>query len=265
MEKDIPRIGIFDSGIGGITVLKEILDQVPRADIVYLGDSARLPYGTKSSKTIIRYSLQCGSFLVSKGIDLLVVACNTASSHAIPALREAYDIPVVGVVESGSRAAIATGAKRIGVIGTPSTIKSGSYNAALRAISPEVQVFSRACPLFVPLVEEGWCSDAITEQVARRYLEELLDSRIETLLLGCTHYPLLKGIIARVMGEGVQIVDSAYSTAGVVSGLLQGRPSGEKSQKVVYYLSDLSPMFIKLGEIFLGKKMDTVYEVDICA
>ncbi len=258
------RIGIFDSGIGGITVLKEILDLMPRVDVVYLGDSARLPYGTKSSKTIIRYSMQCAEFLVSKGIDMLVVACNTASSHAIPALKEALRIPVVGVVESGSRAAIEAGGDLIGVIGTPATIKSGSYDRALHAIKPGVRVLSKACPLFVPLVEEGWCDDGITEQVARRYLNEFLNRDIDTLVLGCTHYPLLKGIIARVMGESVRIIDSAGSTARVVADMLGEDGDRGSDPSVAYYLSDLSPMFIKLGEIFLGKKMEYVYEVDLC-
>lgn len=263
-DKDNIRIGIFDSGIGGITVLKEILDQAPGVDVIYLGDTARLPYGTKSSKTIVRYSLQCADFLVSKGVDMLVVACNTASSHAIPSLKEAFHIPIVGVVESGSQAAIDAGGRKIGVIGTPSTIKSRSYDRTLHAIRPDVQVVSKACPLFVPLVEEGWCEDDITEQVVRRYLDEVLQSDIDTLLLGCTHYPLLKGIIGKVMGSKVQIIDSARSTANVVSGLLGEASRRKRDQTIVYYLSDLSPMFIKLGEVFLGKRMGHVYEVDIC-
>ena len=263
-DKDNTRIGIFDSGIGGITVLKEVLDLVPGADMIYLGDSARLPYGTKSSKTIVRYSLQCAEFLMSKGIDMLVVACNTASSHALPFLKESFRIPIIGVVESGSQAAIDAGGRRIGVIGTPSTIKSGSYDKALHALKPDVQVFSKACPLFVPLVEEGWCEDSITEQVARRYLDDILQSEVDTLLLGCTHYPLLKGIIAKVMGSGVRIIDSARSTAHVVSGLIGENSSRKHDQSIDYYLSDLSPVFIRLGELFLGKRMEHVYEVDLC-
>lgn len=264
MKKETTTIGIFDSGIGGITVLKEILDLVPGADILYLGDSARLPYGTKSPKTIVRYSVQCAEFLVSKGIDMLVVACNTASSHAIPSLREMFPIPVIGVVESGSRAAIEAGGSRIGVIGTSSTIKSGSYDRVLHELKPGVQVFSKACPLFVSLVEEGWCSDSITEQVALRYLEELKASDVDTLLLGCTHYPLLKGTIARVMGEGVSIVDSARSTAHVVAGLVNGGRSVRGDRELSFFLSDLSPTFIKLGELFLGTKMERIHEVDLC-
>jgi glutamate racemase len=262
--RDRNRIGIFDSGIGGITVLKEILSLVPDSDVVYLGDCARLPYGTKSPRTIIRYSLQCGQFLASKNIDMLVVACNTASSHALPALEKALNIPVIGVVDSGSRAAIDAGGKNIGVIGTPSTIRSGAYESALRALSPEVQVHSRACPLFVPLVEEGWCDDAITEQVAHRYLDDLLSKGIDTLLLGCTHYPMLKQVLQRVAGEGVRIVDSAVSTARVVAGIHGASSSAGRDRSVVYYLSDVSERFIELGEIFLGQKMEYVYEVDLC-
>ena len=264
MKNKRKKIGIFDSGIGGITVLKEILSLAPDADMVYLGDCARLPYGTKSPKTIIRYSLQCAGFLVSKDIDMLVVACNTASSHALPALQEAFSIPVVGVVASGSKAAIDAGGRRIGVIGTPSTIRSRAYDTALRAISPDVQVLSKACPLFVPLVEEGWCDDAVTEQVAHRYLDDLLHEGIDTLLLGCTHYPLLKGVISRVAGNGVCIVDSAVSTARAVAELGGARRSPGGEQSVVYYLSDISERFIELGEIFLGRKMKDVYEVDLC-
>jgi glutamate racemase len=264
MKKNRKRIGIFDSGIGGITVLKEILSLAPDADVVYLGDCARLPYGTKSSKTIIRYSLQCARFLVSKDIDMLVVACNTASSHSLPALQEALSIPVVGVVASGSRAAIDAGGKKIGVIGTPSTIRSKAYDTALRAIRPDVRVFSRACPLFVPLVEEGWCNDAITEQVAHRYLDGLLSEDIDTLLLGCTHYPLLKNVLSKVAGDGVCIVDSAVSTARVVAGLNGNHPSPDSDRSVVYYLSDVSERFIELGEVFLGQKMEYVYEIDLC-
>jgi glutamate racemase len=264
MKKESTTIGIFDSGIGGITVLKEILDLVPGADFLYLGDSARLPYGTKSPKTIVRYSVQCAEFLVAKGIDMLVVACNTASSHALPDLRAMFPIPVIGVVESGSRAAIDTGGKRIGVIGTSSTIKSGSYVRVLQELKPDVEVFSKACPLFVSLVEEGWCSDSITEQVAARYLEDLKEANVDTLLLGCTHYPLLKSIIARVMGDGVSIVDSARSTARVVSGLVNGGRQARGDQELSFYLSDLSPTFIKLGELFLGKKMERIFEVDLC-
>ena len=177
MDKKISRIGVFDSGIGGLTVLKCLLELVPGVDMVYLGDSARLPYGTKSSRTIIRYSLQCARFLASMDIDMLVIACNTASAHAIPALKDEFHIPVIGVVEAGARAAIECGGSRIGVIGTSSTIKSHAYEETMKSLKQGLKIFPQACPLFVPLVEEGWYDDEITEQVARRYLKDIIHSR----------------------------------------------------------------------------------------
>jgi glutamate racemase len=263
-QRKVSRIGVFDSGIGGLTVLKSLLELVPGADMVYLGDCARLPYGTKSSKTIVRYSIQCARFLVSMDIDMLVVACNTASSHAIPALRDEFEIPVVGVVEAGAHAAVESGGNRIGVIGTSSTIKSRAYEETIKSLRQGLDIFAKACPLFVPLVEEGWCDDPVTEQVAKRYLEDLIASNVDTLLLGCTHYPLLKEVISRVMGRDVRIVDSALSTAKVVQEMV-GKPELEGiPREVTYYLSDTSPRFIDLGGLFLGREMKYVYDVDLC-
>ncbi len=258
------KIGVFDSGIGGLTVLRDLKQQLPEVDMVYLGDCARLPYGTKSQRTIVRYSLQCAEFLVSKGIDLLVVACNTASAHALGALREQLGLPVVGVVHAGARAAAAArGGKRIGVIGTSSTIASRAYERALAELVPQAHVFVQACPLFVPLVEEGWCEDAITQEVARRYLAGLREVGIDTLLLGCTHYPLLKDTLSTVLGPKVEIVDSALSTALEVTQLFgQDRACTGKGD-VLYYLTDTAPRFIELGELFLGHEMKYVYEVDL--
>ena len=264
MDKRISRIGVFDSGIGGLTVLKCLLELVPGVDMVYLGDSARLPYGTKSPKTIIRYSLQCAGFLSDMDVDMMVIACNTASAHAIPALQEEFRIPVIGVVEAGARAAIACGGSRIGVIGTSSTIKSHAYEETIRTLKHDLTIFTQACPLFVPLVEEGWYDDEVTEQVARRYLAGLMNEGVDTLLLGCTHYPLLKGVLSRVMGEGVHIVDSALSTARVVKGMVGPGDESSSSGEVAYYLSDSSPRFIELGEHFLGREMKYVYDVDLC-
>ena len=264
MNKTISRIGVFDSGIGGITVLKSLLELVPGIDMVYLGDCARLPYGTKSPKTIVNYSIQCARFLVSMDIDMMVIACNTASAHAIPALRETFDIPVIGVVEAGARAVARSGGRKVGVIGTPATIKSHAYENTIHAMKPDVEIITKPCPLFVPLVEEGWCDDPVTEEVARRYLQELVRAEVDTVLLGCTHYPLLKDIISRVMGSGVRIVDSALSTARVVSEMVAPQAVKEEEREVVYYLSDISPRFIDLGEIFLWRKMKYVYDVDLC-
>lgn len=264
MHTQVTRIGVFDSGIGGLTVLKCLLETLPGVDMVYLGDTARLPYGTKSSRTIVRYSLQCARFLVSMDIDMLVVACNTASAHAIPALQEEFRIPVVGVVEAGARAAIEAGGHRIGVIGTSSTVKSRAYENTIRSLKPDVAIFAQACPLFVPLVEEGWYDDEITFLVASRYLKVLVHEGIDTLLLGCTHYPLLKDVIARIMGKNVAIVDSALSTAGAVKSMIRPLKGGDGDRRVTFHLSDSSPRFIELGEHFLGREMKYVYDVDLC-
>ncbi len=264
MHTRISRIGVFDSGIGGLTVLKCLLDLVPGVDMIYLGDTARLPYGTKSPRTIIRYSVQCARFLASMDIDMLVVACNTASAHAVPALKEEFHIPVVGVVEAGASAAIEAGGTRIGVIGTSSTVKSHAYEETIRSLKPEVEIIARACPLFVPLVEEGWYDDEITAQVASRYLKDLVEARIDTLLLGCTHYPLLKEVLAGIMGSGVTIVDSALSTARVVQNLIKPGTGRDEERRVSFHLSDSSPRFIELGEHFLGREMKYVYDVDLC-
>jgi len=264
MQAEISRIGVFDSGIGGLTVLKSLLEMVPGVDVVYLGDTARLPYGTKSPRTIIRYSIQCARFLTSKDIDLLVVACNTASAHAIPELRDEFRIPVIGVVEAGASAAVEAGGSRIGVIGTPSTIKSRAYEETIRALKPDAAIFTQACPLFVLLVEEGWYDDEITALVARRYLQGLVDKDVDTLLLGCTHYPLIEAILARIMGEGVTIVDSAMSTARVVKSLAGPGQGRDEDRRVSFYLSDSSPRFVELGEHFLGREMKYVYDIDLC-
>lgn len=264
MMNTYKKIGVFDSGIGGLTVLKGLIEMIPGIDIVYLGDCARLPYGTKSPKTIIHYSLQCAGFLVSKDIDMLVVACNTASAHAIPALRKELNIPVVGVVEAGALAVSQAGGSRVGVIGTPSTIKSRAYDSAISALNPHAEIFSQACPLFVPLVEEGWFDNEITQVVAERYLQDLKGESLDTLLLACTHYPMLKDVIARVMGDGVRIIDSAQSTAKIVSTMIGNKYDSERSASMVFYLSDVSQHFIDLGGVFLGQEMKYVYDVDLC-
>ncbi|MEA3223674.1 MAG: glutamate racemase [Thermodesulfobacteriota bacterium] len=263
------KIGVFDSGVGGLTVLKELPAAVPGIDMVYFGDTARLPYGTKSSKTVIYYTLRCAGFLVSKGIDMLIVACNTASAHAIPALKAEFDIPIIGVIESGSRAAIAAGGSKIGVIGTSSTIKSKVYERTIHAIDPDIEVIAKACPLFVPMVEEGLFDDEITEMIAGRYLSELVAYGIDTLLLGCTHYPLLRGVISKIMGKDVKIVDSAGATASMVAdmiapSLVKGSKSDvNRSGDMIFYLTDLTQGFIDTGRLFLGQEMKHIYEVDL--
>jgi glutamate racemase len=210
-------IGVFDSGIGGLTVLAEMRRRLPGERYIYLGDTARLPYGTKSAETVVRYALRAASFLADRGIKMLVVACNTVSAAALPALEEAMEVPVIGVVHPGARAAVAGTAGRVGVIGTESTVASGAYPRAVHALRPEVEVVARACPLFVPLVEEGWFDHPVTREVAREYMEPFAEGRVDTLILGCTHYPLLRGAIARAVGPGVRLVDSAEAVAGEVS------------------------------------------------
>src|SRR3990172_1544722 len=214
MNRSQSPIGIFDSGIGGVTFLREKFRKVPVEKFFYFWDTARVPYGTKSSQTVIKYSQSNSKFLISKGIKLLVVACNTASAVALPSLRWDFEIPIIGVIEPGARKAVRiTKTGKVGVIGTPSTIKSNAYKKAIENIAPEVKVYSKACPLFVPLAEEGWTDGEIAELTAKRYLEPLMESGIEVLILGCTHYPLLKSMIQKVMGDEVTLVDSAEETA----------------------------------------------------
>lgn len=215
-------IGVFDSGVGGLTVAREIMRQIPRERITYFGDTARVPYGTKSKETIIRYSRQIIRFLKTRGVKAIVVACNTASAFALEELRPEVDIPIIGVVKPGAKvAAEATRNGRIGVIGTEGTIGSGIYPQFIREIRPEVTVLGKACPLFVSLVEEGWWKDEVTTMVAKRYLEELSASEIDTLILGCTHYPLLRSTLSEIMGDQVTLVNPAYETAISLRTLLE--------------------------------------------
>ncbi len=214
-------IGVFDSGVGGLTVAREIMRQVPEEQIVYFGDTARVPYGSKSRDTVIRYSRQIIRFLRTQQVKAVVVACNTASALALPTLQPELDIPVIGVVTPGARAAVkATHNGKIGVIATESTIASGLYTQVIADLAPDARVYGQACPLFVPLVEEGWTEDPVTEEVARRYLEPLLTTGIDTLVMGCTHYPLLRGLLCRVLGEQVQLINPAYETARELRTLL---------------------------------------------
>jgi glutamate racemase len=213
-----PRpIGIFDSGIGGLTVLAALQRRLPGERYIYLGDTARLPYGTKSAETVVRYALRASDFLAGHGIKMLVVACNTASAAALPALEQAMTVPVVGVVTPGVRVAVGLTSGSVGIIGTESTVASGAYLRAVHALRPGVEVIARACPLFVPLAEEGWWDHPVTREVARLYLEPFTGGRVDTLILGCTHYPLLRGAIAATVGDRVRLVDSAEAIAGEVA------------------------------------------------
>ncbi len=259
-------IGIFDSGVGGLTVVKEIIKALPNERIVYLGDTARVPYGTKSEETIKRFSIENGKFLKKFNVKIIVVACNTASSIAIPLLRRRFNIPIVGVIKPGAKRAVElTKNKRIGVIGTPTTIKSKAYRKEIKFISRNKKVISKACPLFVSLAEEGWLDGKITLDIVKKYLEPLKKEKIDTLVLGCTHYPLLRSVISRVVGRGVRIVDSASSVAGEVSRILEKADKlATRSAKPVhnFFATDAVRQFVKVGEKFLGKRIKKARRAD---
>ncbi len=253
-------IGVFDSGVGGLTVAAALRARLPRESILYLGDTARLPYGTKSPETVLRYTRSMVSFLTERRVKAVVVACNTASSLAVPSLRpdgpHLHGLPLWGVIEPGAEGAAEASAGRVGVIATESTTRSGAYPEALRRLRPELEVVSRACPLFVPLVEEGWFDDPIARQVAERYLAPLLEERIDTLVLGCTHYPLLKPVLARVAGPGVLLVDSASTVAERVARDLETAglraPSDAPAPTLHAYVTDVADHFGRLAEAILG-------------
>ena len=260
-------IGIFDSGVGGLTVLREIMKVLPQEDTIYFGDTARVPYGTKSPETVVRYSREITSFLVRRDIKLLVVACNTASAVALNSLKRELPIPVVGVIEPGARRAVeVTCSGKIGVIGTAGTIKSSAYSRAIKRLKPDACVLTRACPLFVPLAEEGWTDNQVARLTAQKYLLELKDAGVDTLVLGCTHYPLLKSIIAETMGSDVTLVDSAEETARTVAEALAKkklmRPAVEHGNHH-YYVSDIPAGFIRVGNRFLGERLGDVYQVNL--
>ncbi|MGH7677678.1 MAG: glutamate racemase [Gemmatimonadaceae bacterium] len=255
-------VGVFDSGIGGLTVVHEIMRQLPHESIVYFGDTARVPYGPKSPETVRRYSREISAFLRDQSVKAIVVACNTATAHALPMLRAEMTVPVIGVVEPGARAAVRQSAGgHIGVIGTEGTIRSGAYKDAIRVLRPDVRVTARACPLFVPLVEEGWVDHAVTRQVALEYLQPLIDERISALVLGCTHYPLLKPLLCQVLGSGVALIDSAAETAAELGRVLseaglEAPPGVTPSRRFIS--SDDPLQFLELGQRFLGDAIERV-------
>jgi len=259
-------IGIFDSGVGGLTVLREVQRLLPAEQLIYFGDTARVPYGTKSPATVERYAIEASEFLVSKGVKLLVVACNTASAVALPALKARFDVPVVGVIEPGARRALkVTRNRHIGVIGTEGTVKSEAYTRALQLLDPAVVVRSAPCPLFVPLAEEGWAEHEVARLAAQEYLAPLVDARIDTLVLGCTHYPLLKTTLAQILGAEVELVDSAEETAQVVAHQLRGdalERSGEGGPPD-FYVSDVPTRFERVGSHFLGRSLGKVQQVAV--
>lgn len=252
-------VGIFDSGIGGLTVARAIYERLPHESTIYFGDTARVPYGPKSPDTVKRYSLEILHWLLDQKVKAVVVACNTSTAHALRALQEATEVPVLGVIKPGARAAIESGGEGpIGVIGTAGTIASDAYNRAIQALAPGLPVMQRACPLFVPLVEEGWFDHPATELVAAEYLRELREACVRSLVLGCTHYPLLKPLLQRVMGPEVRLIDSGQATAAALETILADKgleaPRDQKTEHR-FVVSDEEARFRQVGSRFLGERL----------
>ena len=259
-------IGVFDSGVGGLTVVRQLLKRLPWESIVYFGDTARIPYGTKSESIVRRYALEDSFFLLDKNVKVVVVACNTASAIAVPMLKQILPVPVIGVIEPGAQAAVQYSKnKKIGVIGTAATIRSHSYNKEIQALAPEAQIISQACPLFVPMVEEGWTDDETTYLVAKRYLQGLRQNKIDTLILGCTHYPLLKNAIQKTVGSKVKLIDSGVETATAVEQILNKNKllvDVEQIPKNYFYLSDMPYKFQEIAERFLERSIPHVETIN---
>ncbi len=260
-------IGIFDSGIGGLTVVKSVLRIMPNENIVYFGDTARVPYGSKSNETVVEYSIQAANFLLRKNIKLLVVACNTASAVALKELRKFLTIPVIGMIEPGAKMALQESRTGIvGVIGTRATINNKAYAHELKKLNPKAKVYEQACPLFVPLAEEGWLDHKVTELVAKEYLGELHKKKIDSLILGCTHYPILTDIIQKVVGKNVKLIDSGTPAARLVEDYLNGRQLRNQSVHQglsEFYVSDVPTKFREVAERFLGKKITHLHKVEL--
>ncbi len=260
-------IGIFDSGLGGLTVAREIMQRLPGESVIYYGDTARVPYGPKSPDTVLRYSREITAWLIEEGVKVVVVACNTATAHALAALQSDFTIPVIGVVEPGARAAARVSASgRIGVIGTAGTIASGAYERAIHAERRDAAISAVACPLFVPLVEEGWLDDDATRLIAHRYLDSLARAEVDTLVLGCTHYPLLVPLIGETMGEDVRLIDSAEETASETCRVLAemglaADPSAIPTHRFV--ASDAPEHFLRQGQRFLGEAIERVEKLTL--
>jgi glutamate racemase len=260
-------IGVFDSGVGGLTVAREILRQYSNESIVYFGDTARVPYGSKSQDTIIRYSKQIINFLKTKDVKAIVVACNTASAYALDEVERELDIPIIGVVKPGAKvAARTTKNRRVGIIGTEGTINSGLYTKIIQGIDKDITVYGKACPLFAPLVEEGMLHDSITDAVAARYLEELKKENVDSLILGCTHYPLLRDTIGEIMGDGVNLVNPAYETAvglGAVMDELGIQASSDHEAVYEFYVSDAAEKFKRFANSILPLDIEMIQQIDI--
>ena len=262
-------VGVFDSGVGGLTVAREISRQLPDENIVYFGDTARVPYGSKSQSTIIRFSEQIIRFLKSKGVKAIVIACNTASALALEAVKDEFGIPVMGVVIPGARAAVeATKKRKVGVVGTDATVRSGMYTKVIREMAPDIEVIEKACPLFVPLVEEGFKEHHVTREVIEYYLESMRSTGIDAMILGCTHYPLLRSKIREYMGEEIQIVNPAYETAMDLKKLLREQNMENDGTTVQhsryeFYVSDMAEKFRKFANTVMPFDVPTTNVVNI--
>jgi glutamate racemase len=255
-------IGVFDSGIGGLTVVRALMERLPFEKIVYLGDTARVPYGVKSPDTITQYATQIARFLLQKEVKLLIIACNTMAAVAYQSVKTLSPVPVLDVIEAGARSAIEeTRSKQIGVIGTPATINSNAYARAIHRQAPDIRVFSRACPLFVPLVEEGWLNHPVTRLTAEEYLRPVMAEHVDTLVLGCTHYPLIKPLIQEIVGPDIRLVDSAEAMANITAHLLSEANLGNPERnppEYRFYVTDVPYHFQTIGESFLGRTLSHV-------
>ena len=258
-------IGVFDSGIGGLTVVRALMARLPSENIIYFGDTARVPYGVKSVETIALYARQIVQFLLQREVKLLIVACNTMAAVANQAIVELSPVPVLDVIDAGARTAVAvTHSKRVGVIGTPATINSGAYNRAIHRLDPEVRIFSQTCPLFVPLVEEGWLEHRATRLIAEEYLKPLMEHNLDTLVLGCTHYPLLKPLLQEIVGDRIHLVDSAEAMADQAAEMFDSQDLGNRQKSLPEYhycVTDVPHRFQSIGESFLGRTLADVQVV----
>ena len=268
-NKNAAPVGVFDSGVGGLTVAREIMRQLPNENLVYFGDTARVPCGSKSRDNIIRYSRQIIHFLKTKGVKAIVIACNTASALALDVVREESDIPIIGVVEPGARAALQiTQTKKIGVIGTEATVQSAMYGKIIKGLDPTVSVIGKACPLFVPLVEEGFAKHKVTEEIIDYYLASMKESDIDSLILGCTHYPLLRSRIRAYLGDKIQLVNPAYETAMDLKYILKEsgmENAGKEGEHATYsfYVSDAADKFKQFANSILPYDIETTQQINI--
>ncbi len=260
-------IGVFDSGLGGLTVLKEINKRLPKEDIIYFGDTARVPYGHRSKETIMKYTFQAIDFLLTKDVKAIVIACNTATARALLEAQEKYTIPIIGVIDAGAKSAVEyTKNKIVGVIGTSATINSQAYNKVIHSINKDVQVIGKACPLFVPLTEEGWANDEIASMAAHKYLDELVKAGVDSIVLGCTHYPILKRTIGEAVGKDIKLINPAKETALSLKEILEEKSmlsEREEEGFCKYYVSDINEQFSKIAGEFLKREIATVEKVEI--